>query len=94
MPKATSAELAASFSPWWADNQPEWRITSKEGIFVQEGSGSVSELLVWGPVGVIEFMMLLFWWGSSIGSGKAKATKRAREEWHQALKDVTWILEL
>jgi hypothetical protein len=52
-------------------------------------SGDISKLLVWGQQGLLEFIILLGWWGLAIKDGDTKQ----HEAWLEAVADLKWVLD-
>lgn len=91
-PKIPSiATLADSWWAWWQANQPEWRAQSSDGTLLQTSGGDTSSIRVGGQAGILEFIMVLAWWGALIphpDPSEMADTSR----WREAVIDVAWVL--
>lgn len=89
-PKTSSlVSLADSWWAWWVSNQPSWHTCGEDGTLARTHSGDASGIQVGGQAGLLEFVMVLAWWGAAIQhSGGSEMADR----WMEAVIDVTWIL--
>ncbi|KAJ7606238.1 hypothetical protein FB45DRAFT_706602, partial [Roridomyces roridus] len=79
------ATFPMEFWAWWGLLNPQWRV--KEGVLVQSGSGSWTELEKPGINGLLSVLYCLKWWEASV------ETDAERLEWERAVRDVLWTLE-
>jgi hypothetical protein len=55
----------------------------------QNQLGDFAKLPVWGQNGMIQFMILLGWWGLAIND----RDELGHQTWMDVLADLTWVLE-
>ena len=72
-------------------NQPKWQTASPNGVLVQTTGGDTSNIQVGGRVGILEFIMVLAWWGALIPHPDRSETADALQ-WREAVVDVAWVL--
>ena len=90
MPRISSlTSFADSWWAWWLSNQPAWRTHSSEGVLTRVQRGDASIIQVGGQAGILEFVMVLAWWGLEIQQSGDSGTM---DKWMEAVVDVTWML--
>lgn len=60
-------------------------------MLMQVQLGDASSIQIGGQAGMVEFVMVLGWWGAAIqDSGNSETADR----WMKAVLDVTWVLRI
>ena len=91
-PKISSvATLADSWWAWWQANQPEWRTQRSDGTLLRTSGGDTSSIRVGGQAGILEFIMVLAWWGVLIPHPDQSESADV-SWWKEAVIDVAWVL--
>jgi hypothetical protein len=81
----TTKEFGGTFTPWWLNLQPKWRVV--DGKVVSGEDGDFSVLKRSGINGFVNVIVGLFFWHLDFGS------KKEEKEWLRIVEDCVTIFE-
>ena len=76
-------QMEGEWWAWWRILNPDWR--QRNGELVQEGEGSWDVLRCLGQNGLLNVVVCLKWWFSSM--------ETPSDGWKRAVADVKWVLK-
>ncbi|KIM81007.1 hypothetical protein PILCRDRAFT_9053 [Piloderma croceum F 1598] len=77
---------------WWIALQPERRNTERPLVRTAYGD-SWTSLMAPGANGILGVVATLYWWGKAIVGNEGEESVTVKEEWLEAVSDVTWMVE-
>ncbi|KAL1739184.1 hypothetical protein HDZ31DRAFT_49794, partial [Schizophyllum fasciatum] len=82
-----------NMASWWRALNPEWRHGSTGTFALDRGQGDWSQLYYTGKNGLVSLVVCLKWWWEMLDYEEVEEEDGDREEWHNAVKDVSWAFQ-
>ena len=87
--KRTFSDFVDSIVAWWASIQPPWR-SFKRGVVSREVRGDWDVIRAPCINGLLNVVVLVYWWGRILEEQKPEDGVRA--DYEQFADDVTWVI--